>query len=192
MKIKIALLSATAVLVSCTTVSDSNRSVNVEDWEPRAISQKASYVTDAAPDQAAAICETREMRKKVIDDIDTNDAVRVMIVEDGATGSRVLSEVEIDCRDYFLRKSLAPEPAPAPAQIVRASAPRVERVETKTLSTRTESQNLTYIVQKGDTVWGIARQHCTTAKAVSRLNGLGRGNVIDIGQRLRLPDEECE
>jgi len=113
-----------------------------------------------------------------------------MVVEDGETSSRVLSEVEIDCKNYFLRKSLAP----APAKIVRTSAPdvEIEQVKTKRRSTRLQKPSYTYIVQKGDTVWGIAKEHCTSADAVSRLNGLGRGNRIDIGQRLKLPDEICD
>ena len=110
-----------------------------------------------------------------------------MTVQDSTGSSRVLSEVEVDCRDYFLRKSLAN----SDASLVNAKTVTSDRPAEPRRSTRLEPQRYTYIVQKGDTVWGIAREHCTTVKAISRLNGLGRGNFIDIGQRLKLPDEEC-
>lgn len=187
MKTKIAILVTTALLVSCSSVSESIPTVKIEKRKAKATVQSASYMTHGSPNQAAMICETDDMRKKVIDDNDKNDAVRVMVVEDGESGSRVLSEVEVDCRDYFLRKSLAPEKP----KLVRAVAPTKERVETTRRSTRIKSPRYTYIVQSGDTVWDIAREHCTTAQAISRMNGLGSGNTIDIGQRLKLPDEEC-
>lgn len=188
MKTQIALIITTAFLVGCSSVSQSIPTVKIEKRKPKAPVQSASFVSDSSPNQVAMICETDEMRNKVIDDNDDNDAVRVMVVEDGVTSRRVLSEVEIDCRDYFLRKSLSPtEP-----KLVRAVAPASERKETPRRSTRINNNRFAYIVQSGDTVWDIARKHCTTAKAISSLNGLGRGNVIDIGQRLKLPDENCK
>jgi len=188
MKNKIALILTTAMLIGCSSVSESIPTVKIEKRKQKASVVAASYMMQANPAEAAMICETDDMRKKVIDDNDKNDAVRVMVVEDGDTGSRVLSEVEVDCRDYFLRKSLTPtEPT-----IIRTSTPKIERDQTPRRSTRLKSQRPTYIVQSGDTVWDIAREHCTTVKAISRLNGLGRGNIIDIGQRLKLPEEACQ
>lgn len=186
MKTKISLLTASALLISCVSASDNDRTVNDEKWQPKGV-QSASFVTNSSTNQAASFCETSDMRRKVIDGNDHNDAVRIMVVEDADTGSRVLSEVEIDCRDYFLRKSLAP----AQPQIIQSSTATIVHVDSPEPKTRKKNLGYTYIVQKGDTVWDIAREHCTTAKDISRLNGLGRGNVIDIGQRLKLPDEEC-
>jgi nucleoid-associated protein YgaU len=188
MKTQIVLLLSTALFIGCSSVSQSIPTVKIEKRKSKATVQSASYVAKSSPNQAAMICETDDKRRKVIDDNDNNDAVRLMVVEDGDTGSRVLSEVEIDCRDYFLRKSLAPtEP-----KLVRAVAPTSESRKIPRRSTRIQDNRFTYIVQSGDTVWDIARTHCTTAKAISNLNGLGRGNVIDIGQRLKLPDEACK
>jgi LysM repeat protein len=188
MKTQIALLLTTALLIGCSSVSEGIPTVKIEKRKSKPTVQSASYVANSAPNQAAMICETDDMRNKVIDGNDDNDAVRLMVVEDGNTGSRVLSEVEIDCRDYFLRKSLAP----TERKLVRAVAPTTTSKKTPRRSTRIQDNRLIYIVQSGDTVWDLARKHCTTAKAISSLNGLGRGNVIDIGQRLKLPDEECK
>jgi len=188
MKTQIALLAATALLIGCSSVSESIPTVKIEKRKSKASVQSASFAGNASSTQTSMICETDDMRRKVIDDNDNNDAVRVMVVEDGDTGSRVLSEVEVDCRDYYLRKSLAP----AQPKLIRTAAPKTQIVEPARRTQRTQSPRYTYIVQKGDTVWDIAREHCTTAKAVSRLNGLGRGNMISIGQRLKLPDEDCK
>jgi LysM repeat protein len=189
MKIKIYLLTATVILAGCASVSESIPTVKIEKRNAKSPVQNASYMVNSSPNEAAMICETDNMRANVIDQDDTNDAVRVMVVQDGKSGSRVLSEVEVDCRDYFLRKSLAP----AKPKVVRASAPQIEREVPPTRVRKVKKNSrYTYIVQSGDTVWDIAREHCTTVKDIARLNGLGRANVLDIGQRLKLPDASCE
>ena len=193
MKNKVIAVATLTILAGCSTISKNQRVVNAEQWPTTTQSvQNASHVSSptskASADQVKTVCETDSMRENVVDYDKTNDTVRIMTVQDSSGSSRVLSEVEIDCRDYFLRKSLAP----ADANIVSVRTEVVDvPAEEPRRSTRVQNQRYTYIVQKGDTVWGIAREHCTTAKAISRLNGLGRGNFIDIGQRLKLPDEEC-
>ena len=193
MKNKIIAVISLSILAGCSTTSKNQRVVNVEQWPTttqsvQTVSHLSSQTTKASAEQVKPVCETDSMRQNVIDYDKTNDTVRIMTVQDSSGSSRVLSEVEVDCRDYFLRKSLAP----ADTNIVSVRTEVVEYpAEEPRRSTRVQNQRYTYIVQKGDTVWGIAREHCTTAKAISRLNGLGRGNFIDIGQRLKLPDEEC-
>jgi len=190
MKTQIALLVSTALLTGCSSVSKvlPTKTKVVEVRQPVTTVQNASYKTSASPEQAAIVCDTADMRARVVDYDNSNDIVRIMVVQDSNGGSDLLSEVEIDCRDYHLRKSLAPKTS----NVVRTSAETTDEPERiLRRSTRLENSRYTYIVQSGDTVWDIARQHCTTVKAISRLNGLGRGNIIDIGQRLKMPDEEC-
>ena len=187
MKTYISLIIMSAVLAGCASVSESIPTVKIEKRKSKTTVQTANFISDATSNQEAMICETSEMRRKVIDDNDKNDAVRVMVVEDGDTGSRVLSEVEVDCRTYFLKKTLSP----AKPTIIHTAAPVTQVVQSPRRSTRLSSPRYTYIVQSGDTVWDIAKEHCTTVKAITRLNGLGRGNILDIGQRLKLPDETC-
>ena len=45
----------------------------------------------------------------------------------------------------------------------------------------------TYIVQKGDTVYGIAKKFGTTKAEIFSLNGLTDNSVIKIGQKLKVP-----
>lgn len=192
MKTKIALFAVTAMLIGCSSVSESIPTVKIEKRKSKATAQNASFVAPstthsaiASTKEAATVCETSRMREKVLDGNDNNDTIRIMVVEDGEGSSEILSDVEINCRDYFLRKSVKSNQS----SIIRTSTPIIE--DEPKIVRRKANSNYTYIVQKGDTVWDIAREHCTTAKAISRLNGLGRGNVIDIGQRLKMPDEEC-
>ncbi len=185
MKTNLSLLITVALLAGCTSVSKSIPTVKIEKRQPKVVTQTASFKMEASPEETAKICETDAMRKKVIDGNDNNDLVRLMVVQDTEGSSQLLSEVEINCRDYFLRKSLSP----SSSSLVRTSSPQVKSQD---IIRRSRHTRYTYIVQRGDTVWDIAREHCTSVKDISRLNGLGRGNVIDIGQRLKLPDVECK
>lgn len=45
----------------------------------------------------------------------------------------------------------------------------------------------TYTVRRGDTLYGIAREHGTTVDALVKLNGLTDPSALDVGQKLKLP-----
>jgi len=123
------------------------------------------------------VCENANMRARAVDDDDSNDVARVMVVQDSKKSSELLAESAVNCRDYFARKSAYPETTTViPAKTQQIIRPR----------------GYTYIVQRGDTVWDIAREHCTSVKTIARLNGLGRANVIDVGDRLELPPTTCD
>ena len=49
-----------------------------------------------------------------------------------------------------------------------------------------EFAEFTYVVRRGDTLWGIAREHNTTVEEIRRLNYL-KSNRIDAGQSLAIP-----
>jgi len=49
------------------------------------------------------------------------------------------------------------------------------------------SPGVVYIVQRGDTLSGIAQRYRTTVAAIARTNGIRNPNLIYVGQRLRIP-----
>ncbi len=46
---------------------------------------------------------------------------------------------------------------------------------------------LVYRVQAGDTLWGLARRHLTTAERLAAMNGIALEATLQIGQRLKVP-----
>lgn len=51
-------------------------------------------------------------------------------------------------------------------------------------------ETTTYVVQRGDTLYSIARRFGVTVAELSRLNGIANPNVIRVGQRLRIPTQD--
>jgi len=49
------------------------------------------------------------------------------------------------------------------------------------------AENSTYNVRRGDTMWDIARAFGTSVDALRRVNYIGRGSRIYVGQKLRIP-----
>jgi cell wall-associated NlpC family hydrolase len=45
------------------------------------------------------------------------------------------------------------------------------------------------VIQRGDTLWGLAHRNATTVDELQRLNGLGTSTLIRIGQTLILRDD---
>ena len=46
----------------------------------------------------------------------------------------------------------------------------------------------THVVQKNETLGGIANRHGVSAKAIQALNGIKNPNLLFVGKKLRIPD----
>jgi hypothetical protein len=55
--------------------------------------------------------------------------------------------------------------------------------------TEQAQETTTYVVQRGDTLYSIARRFGTTVAELSRLNGIQNPNIIRVGQRLLIPTQ---
>ena len=54
---------------------------------------------------------------------------------------------------------------------------------------RAEEAPQAVVVQRGDTLWGLARRNGTTVEQLQQLNGLGTSTLIRIGQSLIIRDD---
>jgi LysM repeat protein len=61
----------------------------------------------------------------------------------------------------------------------------VERVTGKPVRLTRSAE--TYVVKRGDTLWGIARRHETTVRQLVELNGLST-QAIRAGEKLKVPE----
>ncbi len=65
-----------------------------------------------------------------------------------------------------------------PAVVLQAAA----RVDSRSV----ETVRAVHVVRRGDTLSGIAKRYKVSVSSLARLNGIGTGSVLRIGQRLRL------
>lgn len=49
------------------------------------------------------------------------------------------------------------------------------------------AQTSTHTVQKGDTLYGLARRYGTTVQKLANLNGINLNSILRIGQKLKVP-----
>ncbi len=142
------------------------------------------------------VCENANMRAKAADKNMNNDTARVLILEEGKRSSNVLADVEINCRDYFIsprRTHAEPEVTqavysqPTSDYVTTVPTPRTKAPAPKPLA----AEGYFYTVRKGDTLYQIARENCSTVKSIASLNGIADPTMIDRGQVLRLPASKC-
>ncbi|MFN3883670.1 MAG: peptidoglycan DD-metalloendopeptidase family protein [Rhodocyclaceae bacterium] len=74
--------------------------------------------------------------------------------------------------------------SPHPAPVSESGAPT--RIEAPRVSQPTASVGKVYVVRKGDTLNGIAREHGLDPRDIAAWNDLGDANRISVGQTLRL------
>ena len=130
--------------------------------------------------------------------------------------SNIIADVEVNCRDYFETQNSgtirtaqtvptytvtqsAPMPAYSPQvqrPIIAAPAPHsvVSQPKPQTIkaSSRIEAaEGYYYSIKRGDTLYGIARENCSSVKDIARLNGISDPTKIEIHQIIRLPAQKC-
>ena len=178
--------------------------------------QHASYSSHKVQKaEAAMVCENDNMRSRASDRNMKNDMARVLILEEGGRSSNIIADVEVNCRDYFQAQRsnsvrtvqttpsyTAVQSAPMPAYtpqaqrtVIAAPAPAIApRAKPQTIkaSTRIEAADgYYYSIKRGDTMYGIARENCSSVKDIARLNGISDPTKIEIHQIIRLPAQKC-
>ncbi len=203
---------------ACSSVSDSLPVVKIERKKPKTIKvQDANYTASAShsvsqgaqDDQAAIACQNEKMRVRAADDNADNDTARMLILDDNDdNSSNVIGEVLVNCRDYFARNATSLVPANFNAA-TPSSSHNLTKANTQThaIPSRkpsiispvvtqqhvrpTQSSGLFYSVRRGDTLYAIARKHCTSVKAIKRLNNIGDPKTLDVNDVLQMPVGDC-
>ena len=188
----LACVGTSVIALSACAGTDKRRVVSVDVPTPI---QTTSVRFDTPEAQAA--CETRKMRKRALDADFSNDIASITVEREISPGRRTQTDLDVNCRKYFasrlggaaanprtIKATTAPAPfvieqTPAPAVIVR-SIPQI-----------IAAQPRTYRVRRGDTLSGIAREHCTGWKTLADENGIRDAGRIKPGQVLRLPAGSC-
>ena len=188
----------------------------IKTVETRYQTQQASYnAPKVQKAEAAMVCENDNMRSRAADRNMENDMARVLILEEGGRSSNIIADVEVNCRDYFDAQKpqstrtvetvptytitqSAPTPVYAPhmnAPIIAApasvKAPRPKPQVVEASSRVQAADGYYYSIKRGDTLYGIARENCSSVKDISRLNGIADPTKIEIHQIIRLPAKKC-
>ena len=182
------ILIGAVALTACATTGK-RRVVNIAD-APTVTTQSVRY--DAPEAQAA--CDTRKMRKRALDSDPLNDTASITVVREVAPGRRLETDIDVDCREFFASRL-----GGTPADTTRAPKPETRVIVTQAapsapapvIEVRTQPAALTYRVRRGDTLFDIARQHCTGWKTVAAENGLHDASRIKPGMVLRIPGGGC-
>ena len=204
-------------LSACSSVSEKIPVVKIERKKPKVIkTQSASYISPSAigsgstlqSSEAAIICENDKMRARATDDNYKNDTARVLILEDNNdSSSQVVGDTTVNCRDYFANQSARITSANydsqynannvtqrqyIPQQATPAPTPALPvQPQLKPVQAPIAQSGLFYSVNRGDTLYRIAKNHCTSVDAIKRLNNIDDPTTLDVDTILRMPVGNC-
>jgi len=211
------IVTLTGGLTACSTVTDNIPTVKIERKKKKRVKtvetrpqvQQASYsASNVQKAEAAMVCENDNMRGRAADRNMKNDMARVLILEEGGRSSNIIADVEVNCRDYFQSQRASStrtlqniptytitQSAPMPAYTPQTHRPVIAapaQPQTIKASTRIEAADgYYYSIKRGDTLYRIARDNCSSVKDISRLNGISDPTKIEIQQIIRLPAKKC-
>jgi len=197
-------------------VERKKKTKRVKTVESRHQVQEAAYSAPKVQKaEAAMVCENENMRSRAADRNMKNDMARVLILEEGGRSSNIIADVEVNCRDYFQDQQSqavrtvetiptytitqsSPMPAYTPqSQQAVIAAPAPATVQNpkphmvKAVARIEAADGYYYSIKRGDTLYGIARDNCSSVKDISRLNGISDPTKIEIHQIIRLPAKKC-
>ena len=188
-------------LTACSSVSEKIPTVKIERKKPKIVKEVSYSAPAVQKAEAAMVCDNDNMRARAADKDKNNDTARVLILEEGNRSSQVLADVEVNCRDYFASSqhsnsyvaqttnAVYAEPIPSSTHTLPISVPAPSPKPALPLPVAAEGYF--YTIKKGDTLYQIARENCTSVSSIARLNSIADPTLIDLGQTLRLPTAKC-
>jgi len=191
------ILSFSGGLSACSTVTDSIPTVKIER-KPQRIKTVQTVRYEAPKVQraeAAMVCDNDNMRARAADRDSKNDTARLLVLEDGKRSSNIIADVEINCRDYFQNAAyITPDEQAASARPIIVDLKPTVKPQHQIIKTTAPIQaadGYFYSIKKGDTLYSIARENCSSVKDISALNRISDPNQLDINQIIRLPANKC-
>ncbi len=191
------ILSLSGGLSACSTVTDSLPTVKIERKPKRVKTvQTVRYekpIVQRA--EAAMVCDNDNMRNRAADKNSSNDTARVLILEENKRSSNIIADVEVNCRDYFQSAAYrTPQQGTTSARPIIVDLKPVVKPGAQVIKAATQpqaSEGYFYAIKKGDTLYRIARDNCTSVKDISSLNRISDPSGLDINQIIRLPAKTC-
>jgi LysM repeat protein len=134
------------------------------------------------------------MRARALDDDPMNDIASITVIREISPGRRTETDLDLNCRDFFARRLGTSNGTTTIRQTIEPSViqTRVQTPAPTVLAPAPVAPTYnTYRVRRGDTLYGIARAHCTGWKTLAQYNNLPNAARIEPGQILRIPNGGC-
>jgi len=151
-------------------------------------------------DSAYTACDTRKMRRRAFDQNPYNDNMPITVISSISEGTRMMIDMDVDCRDVLARRLFFENDSTAPAStrhpnLISQSAEKPSgRTAPKPQQTM-DIQNLriasSYQVELGDTLYSIGRKYCTDWQTLATLNSLKNPTQISQNDIIALPEGRC-
>lgn len=106
------------------------------------------------------------------------------IVTEGNMSGGIVGEREVKINGRYIRGFIAPDFASIAAKMGGSSAPAPAEPAQAPAAPSAET---VYVVKKGDTLSEIAEMYGTTYQRLAEYNGIANPNLINIGQKIRIP-----
>lgn len=187
------ILISAALLASCATV-DKRKVIRQSDPELHQ-SLNANFAVSASD----TACDTPIMRTRILDDDPTNDTALITVTRDASSGSPVLTDITVDCHEYFARRLQRDDIALAstPNYSTLSHHTQVPKMISGPVSSQAEPiQPASRIisahkVSHGESLTQIARKHCLSVDNILASNPTYQSKNIQIGDVIILPLESC-
>ena len=189
------------IMLALTEMNDAyqkalTRAAEKKESSPSAVTEETPPVVPPVPEpetpESVPVEEPMPADPPVTKPVTPTGKKTVHLVKWGDTLTSVANDYSVSIADIRAWNALKGDTLKANSSLVIYTESSTEEtqneVESPPDSPETEKSEATiYVVQSGDTISKIAREHNTTLKALLTLNDLDNANSIIVGQKLKVP-----
>jgi murein DD-endopeptidase MepM/ murein hydrolase activator NlpD len=176
-----------------------NNTVTRSDLPPPPVNNYASadpvpaYAPDTESAQSGASLGWSAVGGRVVT-VGSNDNLDRLTAKYGVPQEQILTANQLNSaaqvrpgKILVIPRRVAMAPGAAPAPLVAYNPPAPKPISAPAVKpTILASGGSTYIVQPGETLFGVARKNGTTVAALATLNGLSPTSALETGEKLRV------